>query len=75
MCNLLHSSLWGGYGKYICSHVLLAGRVHRVAQKTPYKKLMPFMLAGGYVAFGDSRSFGWGPALHLLQFCSGASWA
>ena len=42
MCNLLHSSLWGGYGKYICSHVLLAGRVHRVAQKTPYKKLMPF---------------------------------
>ena len=47
MCNLLHSSLWGGYGKYIHSHVLLAGRVHRVAQKLHNKELMPFLIAGG----------------------------
>ena len=58
MCNLLHSSLWGGYGKYICSHVLLAGRVHRVAQRTLYKNLMPFMIAGGWVVFEDSRGPG-----------------
>ena len=42
MCNLLHSSLWGGYGKYIYSHVLLAGRVHRVARKDFKDTLMPF---------------------------------
>ena len=70
----MHSSLWGGYGKYIYSHVLLARRAHRVARKDLKILSCPFMIADEWRVLVDRRWTGWVLPCTCTGCCNQGSW-